>query len=103
MTAIGVAGTVTSVAARVRGLQEYSRDAIHGTALSRGDVEGASTHWLTTAVASIENEPCMHPLRAGVIGAGSLILHEISARIPGGSILVSETDILDGLAHALLN
>lgn len=102
-TAVGVAGTVTSVAARVRGLQEYSRDAIHGTALSRHDVESACSHWLATPVVSIEQEPCMHPLRAGVIGAGSLILDEISSRISGGVVLVSETDILDGIAHELLS
>ncbi len=102
-TAVGVAGTVTSVAARVRGLQQYSRDAIHGVVLSRRDVESACEHWLATSAAMIETEPCMHPLRAGVIGAGSLILDEISARVPGGSILVSETDILDGIALELLS
>ncbi|MGO1384712.1 MAG: Ppx/GppA phosphatase family protein [Arachnia sp.] len=101
-SAVGVAGTVTSVAARVQALQVYSRDAIHGVVLSRRDVEGACKHWLTTAVARIEEEPCMHPLRAGVIGAGSLILDEISARVAGGSVMVSETDILDGIALELL-
>ena len=101
-TAVGVAGTVTSVAARARGLQEYSRDVIHGTALSRDDIRGACAHWLATPAASIEAEPCMHPLRAGVIGAGSLILDEISARVPGGRVIVSETDILDGIALELL-
>lgn len=101
-TAVGVAGTVTSVAAATLGLLTYSRDAVHGTVLSRHDVESACRHWLETPVAEIEKEPCMHPLRAGVIGGGSLILDEISARVPGGQILVSETDILDGIAHSLL-
>lgn len=101
-TAVGVAGTVTSVAARALGLQDYSRDAIHATVLSRHDVHSASTHWLGTRVAHVEMEPCMHPLRAGVIGAGSLILDEISDRVPGGTIVVSETDILDGIALELL-
>ncbi|MDO5735691.1 MAG: exopolyphosphatase [Propionibacteriaceae bacterium] len=101
-TAVGVAGTVTSVAAAALGLQSYSREAVHGTVLHRHDVTGATTHWLETPVAVIETEPCMHPLRAGVIGGGSMILDELSARIPGGAILVSETDILDGIAHELL-
>ena len=101
-SAVGVAGTVTSVAARVRGLQQYSRDAIHGVVLSRQDVRSACEHWLARSAAMIETEPCMHPLRAGVIGAGSLILDEISARVPDGTILVSETDILDGIALELL-
>lgn len=101
-TAVGVAGTVTSVAAATLGLQSYSREAVHGAVLSREDVYSACVHWLETPVAEIESEPCMHPLRAGVIGGGALILDEISSRVPGGQILVSETDILDGIAHELL-
>lgn len=102
-TAVGVAGTVTSVAAATLSLETYSRDAVHGMVLTRDDVRAATSHWLDTPVASIEDEPCMHPLRAGVIAGGSLILDEISARVPGGTILVSETDILDGIAHELLS
>ncbi len=101
-TAVGVAGTVTSMAAATLGLKTYSRDAVHATVLTREDVRAACRHWLGTTVASIETEPCMHPLRAEVIAGGSLILDEISARLPTGEILVSETDILDGIAHELL-
>lgn len=101
-TAVGVAGTVTSVAAATLRLTAYSREAVHGTVLSRGDVVRACTHWLETPVVDIEDEPCMHPLRASVIAGGSLILDEVAARVPGGQILVSENDILDGIAHELL-
>lgn len=45
----------------------------------------------------------MHPLRAAVIGAGSMILAEIARRVPGGEVIVSETDILDGIAHQMLS
>lgn len=101
-TAVGVAGTVTSMAAATLGLQTYSRDAVHATVLTRDDVRAACMHWLGTTVARIETEACMHPLRAEVIAGGSLILDEISARLSTGEILVSETDILDGIAHGLL-
>jgi Exopolyphosphatase len=101
-SAVGVAGTVTSVAARVLGLEAYSRDAVHGLVLGRDDIRAANSHWLATPVSEIEGEPCMHPLRAGVIGAGTLILDQIAARIPSQKILVSETDILDGIALELL-
>ena len=101
-SAVGVAGTVTSVAARALGLGAYSRDAVHGLVLGRDDIRDANSHWLATPVSEIEGEPCMHPLRAGVIGAGTLILDEIAARIPSQKILVSETDILDGIALELL-
>ena len=101
-TAIGVAGTVTSFAARTLGLTQYERDAIHETLLSRDDIVACCDHWLVTPANDIAQEPCMHPLRAQVIGAGAVILDELSRRIPGGSVLVSETDILDGVALSML-
>ena len=100
--AVGVAGTVTSVGARVLGLESYSREAIHGLVLERGDVEAVTRHWLATPVGLIEQEPCMQPLRAGVIGAGALILDETISRIPEEIIRISETDILDAIALELL-
>ena len=101
-SAVGVAGTVTSVAARALGLEAYSRDAVHGLVLGRDDIRDAKSQGLATPVSEIEGEPCLQPLRAGVIGAGTLILDEIAARIPSQKILVSETDILDGIALELL-
>ena len=100
--AVGVAGTVTSVGARVLGLESYSREAIHGLVLERGDVKAVTRHWLATPVGLIEQEPCMQPLRAGVIGAGALILDEMISRIPEEIIRISETDILDAIALELL-
>ncbi|MCG6566926.1 Ppx/GppA phosphatase family protein [Tessaracoccus sp. ZS01] len=100
--AVGVAGTVTSFAAAKLGLETYHREAVHETVLARGDIEATLNHWLTQPAAVTAEEPCMHPLRAAVIGAGGLILDEISSRVPGGSVLVSETDILDGIALGLL-
>ena len=38
-----------------------------------------------------------------MIGAGSMILAEIARRVPSGEVIVSETDILDGIAHELLD
>ena len=71
--------------------------------LGRGDVDAVTEHWLTTPVGLIEQEPCMQPLRAGVIGAGALILDETISRIPGKKIRISETDILDAIALGLLD
>ena len=101
--AVGVAGTVTSVGARVLGLESYSREAVHGLVLGCGDVDAVTEHWLTTPMGLIEQEPCMQPLRAGVIGAGALILDETISRIPGKKIRISETDILDAIALGLLD
>lgn len=101
-SAVGVAGTVTSFAAAELGLQTYVRQAVHETTLTREDITRHLTRWLTQPAFVTAEEPCMHPLRAAVIGAGGLILDEISLRVPDGTLVVSETDILDGIALGLL-
>ena len=101
-SAIGVAGTVTSVAADHLGLTEYSREAVHRTILSRETIREANHRWLGMRAADIADDSLMPPLRASVIGAGSTILDEIARRVPSGQVIVSETDILDGIAHQLL-
>lgn len=101
-SAVGVAGTATSFAAAKLRLESYERKAVHETLLSREDINEHLTRWLTQPAAATAQEPCMHPLRAAVIGAGGLILDEVSRRVPGGGVLVSETDILDGIALGLL-
>lgn len=102
-SAVGVAGSVTSVAAHSLGLVEYSREAVHGLVLSRAVIDAASRRWLGQTSEEIAQDPLMHPLRAAVIGAGSMILTEIAHRIPGGQVVVSETDILDGIVSGLLD
>lgn len=101
-SAIGVAGTVTSVAAAALGLAEYSREAVHGHRLSVSTIDAASSGWLAQTTDEIAADPLLPPLRAAVIGAGSMILAAIAQRIPSGEVRVSETDILDGIAHDLL-
>ena len=102
-TAVGVAGTVTSMAATVLQLTQYSRDAVHGTVLNRGQIRELASRWLSQSVQeTMAGAPFMHPLRASVIGAGALIIDEISQRLPSGAVVVSETDILDGIALEML-
>lgn len=102
-SAIGVAGTVTSVAADLLGLATYSREAVHGQRLSRQVITETNRRWLgQTTEQIVASSPLMHPLRAAVIAAGTMILDEIAARVPRGEIIVSETDILDGIAHSLM-
>nr|WP_231980029.1 exopolyphosphatase [Tessaracoccus coleopterorum] len=82
-SAIGVAGTVTSVAADVLGLSEYSRAAVHRSVLSLRAIDEASRRWLAQTTEQIASNPILPPLRAAVIGAGSMILAEIARRVPG--------------------
>jgi len=95
---IGVAGTVTTLAAAVLDLGSYDRTVIHHGVLRTGAVRGAVTRLLALDVAQRKALPYMHPGRADVIGAGGLILDRILRRTTVSSMLVSEHDILDGIA-----
>ncbi|MGH3458203.1 exopolyphosphatase [Aeromicrobium sp.] len=97
---VGVAGTVTTVAAHALGLPSYDRDAIHGARLSVDDVRGACLSLVQMSVADRRALPFMHPGRADVIGGGALVLDRVLEQLPldTGTVIVSEHDILDGIA-----
>jgi exopolyphosphatase/guanosine-5'-triphosphate,3'-diphosphate pyrophosphatase len=97
-TLVGVAGTTTTVQALALGLDGYDPEAIHRTELT---LEAAAD--VAQLLASMTNEqrrelPVMAPGREDVIVAGCVILMEIMDRWGYESCLVSERDILDGLA-----
>ena len=101
-TVIGVAGTITTVAAGVLGLTAYDREEIDQKTLS---VEGVHEHVARLVSLTVEQRralPWMHPGRADVIGVGALILSRVLTRCQTPDILVSESDILDGIAASLL-
>ncbi len=95
---IGVAGTVTTLAAAVLDLDAYDPTLIHHSVLRPDAVQGAVTRLLAMEVAQRKGLPYMHPGRADVIGAGGLILDRVLRRTTVSSMLVSEHDILDGIA-----
>jgi exopolyphosphatase/guanosine-5'-triphosphate,3'-diphosphate pyrophosphatase len=99
---IGVAGTVTTLAAAVLDLDSYDRSVIHHSVLRPDAVQGAVTTLLSMMVEQRTALPFMHPGRADVIGAGGLILDRILRRTTVASMLVSEHDILDGIAWSLV-
>ncbi len=103
-TVIGVAGTITTMAAMVLDLPEYDRVRIHHARLPRDDVHAAVERILGMSVSERRRLGFVHPGRADVIGAGGLILDRILARIPDSvpALLVSESDILDGIAWSLV-
>jgi exopolyphosphatase/guanosine-5'-triphosphate,3'-diphosphate pyrophosphatase len=101
-TVIGVAGTVTTVAAGVLGLAAYDRDAIHHAVLSTDDVASTVRALVGMEVAARRELGYMHPGRADVIAAGALILERVLRRTTPDTLLVSEHDILDGIAWSLV-
>ncbi|HET6635951.1 MAG TPA: Ppx/GppA phosphatase family protein [Streptomyces sp.] len=100
-TLVGLAGTVTTLAGIALELDAYDSAAIHHSRLTAEQVAGigdrllASTHEERAAI------PVMHPGRVDVITAGALILREIVDRTGAPEVVVSEHDILDGLAWSL--
>ena len=96
--AVGVAGTVTTIAALDLRLETYEPERIHGHVVSRRAVEEqlARLRGLTLA----ERATLMEPGRAPVIVAGAAILAAILDRYELYGIRASERDILHGAALA---
>jgi len=101
-TVLAIAGTNTTIAAGTLGLAAYDRDLIHGRALAVADVRRHIAGLLAMTVEERRALGWMHPGRADVIDAGALILTRVVERTRLPSLLVAETDILDGIAWSLL-
>jgi exopolyphosphatase/guanosine-5'-triphosphate,3'-diphosphate pyrophosphatase len=98
--AIGVAGTVTTIAALDLGLVAYDPERTHGHALTRETVERELARLASMTTAERTAIPVMEPGRASVIVAGALILREVMAVYDLDVLEASERDILDGAALA---
>ena len=101
-TVVGVAGTVTSLAAGVLDLAAYDRDAVDQAVLIVDEVHAMVDRLVGMTVAERLALPWLHPGRADVIGAGALILSRVLRRTSVESMVVSEADILDGIAWSLV-
>ncbi len=105
-TLVGVAGTVTTVAAMALRLTDYDPDRIHHARIPLAAVAESTARLLAMTRAERAALGFMHPGRADVIGAGSLVLDRICRRVADSlavpEVLVSEHDILDGIAAGLL-
>ncbi|TCC56531.1 Ppx/GppA family phosphatase [Kribbella pittospori] len=98
---IGTAGTVTTVAAVASKLTEYDAERIHHSRIS-GSLLRETTYWLMRSTrAERSSVPVIHPGRVDVIGAGALILQRLYDRMAVGEVIVSEHDILDGVALSI--
>jgi len=97
---IGVAGTITSLAALDLGLDEYDRDQVHGHVLSADRLERQLERLAAVPVAERRELRPLDAERAPVIVAGAVIAHEALACFGVDALEVSERDILDGAAFA---
>lgn len=100
-TVVGLAGSVTTVAALALHLPEYDAEAIHGSRIPVGDVRAVTADLLAARRSRRAAMPVMHPGRVDVIGAGALILRVLMDAFAAADVVVSEHDILDGIALRL--
>lgn len=100
-TLVGLAGTVTTVAGIALGLDSYDSAAIHHSRVSAVQVREIAQRLLSATHDERAAIPVMHPGRVDVIGAGALALLTIMERTGAGEVVVSEHDILDGIAWSL--
>jgi exopolyphosphatase/pppGpp-phosphohydrolase len=101
-TAVGVAGTVTQLAAVALDLPAYDRTAVDQAVFPVETIQATVDRLVAMTVDERRALPSMHPGRADVIDAGVLILSRVLRRAGVPSLVVSEADILDGIAWSLL-
>ncbi|MFD5539428.1 exopolyphosphatase [Streptomyces sp. NPDC127079] len=100
-TLVGLAGSVTTLAAIHQDLPEYDSAAIHHSRIPYARVREITEWLLRSTHAERAAVPALHPGRVDVIGAGALILQSIMERVGATEVVVSEHDILDGIAWSL--
>jgi exopolyphosphatase / guanosine-5'-triphosphate,3'-diphosphate pyrophosphatase len=96
--AIGVAGTITTLAALELG--GYDPEQVHGHRLVRGAVQAQLERLAALPVAERRELPGLEPERAPVIVAGAVIVDEVLRRYGLDELEVSERDLLHGAALA---
>ncbi len=102
-TLVGLAGTVTTVAAVELGLETYDRDRIHHFHLTREAAEDVFRTLAIESRADRVHNPGLEEARADVIVGGCCVLVALFRRLGFDEMIVSEADILDGLALSLLD
>ncbi|HET8680424.1 MAG TPA: Ppx/GppA phosphatase family protein [Micromonosporaceae bacterium] len=100
-TLVGLAGSVTTVAALALGLTGYDPTRIHHARIPYRDVAKVTADLLGMARAQRLALPAMHPGRADVIAAGALVLRVAMEQVGADAVVASEHDILDGIAWSL--
>ncbi|AUG79390.1 exopolyphosphatase [Kitasatospora sp. MMS16-BH015] len=101
-TLVGLAGTVTTVAGIALDLPAYDSEAVHHSRIPLASVRAVTERLLAASHAERAAIPVMHPGRVDVIAAGAVVLLEIMERTGASEVVVSEHDILDGIAWSLV-
>lgn len=98
---VGLAGTVTTVAAHALRLDTYDPELLHGAIVPSSQVVAAADELLHMSREERAALPYMHPGRVDVIGGGALVLSRIVEAVGLPELVISEHDLLDGIAYSL--
>lgn len=99
---VGLAGSVTTVAAMAMDLPEYDATVLHGAQVGFDDVVEVTARLLAMTRAERAALPFMHPGRVDIIAGGAMVLEEAMRAAGADRVIVSETDILDGIVYRLM-
>lgn len=100
---IATAGTPTTLAAMDLGIHDLSSEMIHCHYLSIETVERFVNILLRSRIEDILNMPGVHPQRADILPAGTLILHRILKHMNALGCIVSKRGLRFGVAYSILN
>ncbi len=99
--AVGVAGTVTTLAAVMLGLDAYAGDRVHGHQMSVIEVGDVADRLAALPLGQRKLVPGLQPERAEVIVAGALIVKEMLVHLGSYSLVVSDRGVRWGVAYEL--
>jgi exopolyphosphatase/guanosine-5'-triphosphate,3'-diphosphate pyrophosphatase len=102
-TVVGVGGTFTSLGAMAANLTEYDPAVVSGLVLDRETLSGLVAQLAVMSVEETAAIPSLDPARAGVILGGAVVAERALIRVGAAAAVVSESDILDGLAMSVAN
>ena len=101
-TFVGVSGTVTTVSALAQGLERYDPSRTHHSRIPVAAVRETADWLLHSTKAERAAKAVIQPGRVDVIGAGALILRVLTEQVGAAEVVVSEKDILDGIAWSIV-
>lgn len=101
-TVVGLAGSVTTVAAMALDLPAYDESVLHGSVITAEQVADVAARYLSMTRVERAALPYMHPGRVDVIGGGAMVLDEVMRATGAPCVVVSEADILDGIVYSMM-
>jgi exopolyphosphatase / guanosine-5'-triphosphate,3'-diphosphate pyrophosphatase len=101
-TFVGVSGTVTTVSALAQGMERYDPSRTHHSRIPAAVVRETADWLLQSTHADRAAKAVIQPGRVDVIGAGALILRVLTEQVGAAEVVVSERDILDGIAWSIV-